>query len=65
MAGLSRLEIRKIYEELDLRAEFLKELVNRKILDYFKVWEAIKKTYEISLEDALAKLRRGSLKLTG
>jgi flagellar protein FlaI len=61
MAGLSRLEIRKIYEELDLRAEFLRELVNRKILDYFKVWEAVRKTHEIPLEDALAKLRRGSL----
>jgi len=61
MAGLSRLEIKRIYEELDLRAEFLRELVNRKILDYFKVWEAVKKTYEIPLEDALAKLRRGSL----
>ena len=61
LAGLSRLEMRKIYEELDLRAEFLRELANRKILDYFKVWEAVRKTYEIPLEDALAKLRRGSL----
>ena len=61
MAGLSRLEIGKIYEELDLRAQFLRELVNRRILDYFDVWEAIKKTYEMPLEEALSRLKRGTL----
>ena len=61
MRGLSRLEMRKIYEELEMRAEYLRELVRRKIFNYYDVWKAIVKTHELGLEEAFKRLRKGSL----
>lgn len=61
MRGISRRNISLIYEELELRARFLRELVNKGILDYFDVYRAIVKTYEIGLEEAYARLIKGDL----
>ncbi len=59
--GLSRLEIKKVYEELELRAAFLRESVKRGIMDYFDFWEAVKRTYEMPLEEAVEALKNGVL----
>jgi flagellar protein FlaI len=61
MRGISRRNIKVIYDELELRAEFLRELVHKKVFNYFDVWKAIVRTYELGVERALEKLRRGSL----
>lgn len=59
--GISRLEMRKIYEELEMRAEYLRELVKRKIFNYYDVWRAIVKKHELGLEEALKRLKKGRL----
>ncbi|ADM28443.1 type II secretion system protein E [Ignisphaera aggregans DSM 17230] len=61
MRGISRVNMKKIYDELDLRAQFLRTLVEKKIFNYFDVWKAIVKTYELGIETALRRLERGSL----
>ncbi|MEM1541814.1 MAG: type II/IV secretion system ATPase subunit [Ignisphaera sp.] len=61
MRGISRINMRQIYEELNMRARFLDLMVKKKILNYFDVWNTIIKTYEIGLETALNRLERGSL----
>lgn len=61
MKGISKLEMRKIYEELDMRAEFLRELTRRKVYNYYDVWKAIIKKHELGLEEALSKLKKGRL----
>lgn len=61
MRGISRRDINFIYEELELRARFLRLLVNKNILDYYDVFKAIAKTYELGLEEAYKRLLRGDL----
>jgi len=61
MRGISKRDIKLIYEELDLRAKYLKLLVERNILDYYDVFKAVVKTYEIGLEEAYKRLLRGEL----
>ncbi|MEM1916867.1 MAG: type II/IV secretion system ATPase subunit, partial [Ignisphaera sp.] len=61
MRGISRINMRQIYEELNMRAQFLDLMVKKKIFNYFDVWNTIIKTYEIGLETALKRLERGSL----
>ncbi|MCS7112083.1 MAG: type II/IV secretion system ATPase subunit [Ignisphaera sp.] len=61
MKGVSRINMNKIYEELHTRASFMRELVNRKILNYFDVWKAVVKAYELGVERALEKLQKGTL----
>lgn len=61
MRGISRRDIKLIYEELDLRARFLKLLVEKNIVDYSKVFKAIVKTYQLGLEEAYRKLRNDTL----
>lgn len=61
MRGISRRDIRLIYEELELRARFLRHLVEKNVLDYFDVYKAIVKTYELGLEEAYRRLTRGDL----
>jgi len=61
MRGISRVNMKKIYDELDLRAQFLRTLVEKKIFNYFDVWGAVVKTYELGIETALRRLERGSL----
>lgn len=38
MKGISKYHIRKIYEELEIRAQILKYMLELKILDYSEVW---------------------------
>lgn len=61
MRGISRINMNRIYEELYTRARFLRELVNRKVMNYFDVWKAIVKAYEMGVERALEKLQKGTL----
>lgn len=61
MRGISRRDINLIYEELELRAKFLGLLVEKNILDYYDVYRAIVKTYELGLEEAYRRLDRGDL----
>ncbi|MEL9940834.1 MAG: type II/IV secretion system ATPase subunit [Ignisphaera sp.] len=61
MRGISRTQMRKIYDEIEQRAYFLRLLVEKKIFNYFDVWNAIIKTYEIGLDTAIKRLERGSL----
>jgi|GEM_PF-130520 len=63
MKGISRRDIKLIYEELDLRAKYLRLLVDRNIVDYFKVFKAIVKAYQLGVEEAYKKLLRGDLML--
>ena len=61
MRGISRRDIKFIYDELELRARFLRHLVEKNILDYFDVYKAVVKTYELGLEEAYRRLMRGEL----
>ena len=64
MRGLSRRDYGLIYDELDLRAAFLRELVNRKVFDYFQVFKAVVRAESVGVERALAELRSGRLDLS-
>jgi len=64
MRGLPRRDYRLIYDELDMRAAFLRELVNRKVFDYFQVFKAVVKAESLGVERALAELRAGRLELS-
>ncbi len=61
MRGISRKNIKLIYEELDLRAKFLRTLADKNIVNYYDVYKAIVKTYELGLEEAYKRLVRGDL----
>ena len=45
--GIPRREMKLIYRELDLRAEIIRELVNKKVFDYYKVFGVVSKIYNI------------------
>lgn len=51
--GISRREIKRLYDEIDLRARFLNLLVEQKIFNYFDVWKIISKTYEYGIENLM------------
>jgi len=51
--GLEGRNIRKIYDELEMRAEILKKMVDYKIFDYYDVWKVISKIYDLPIEDAV------------
>jgi len=59
--GLSRRNMHKIYKELKVRARILQKLTDLGILNYYDVWDSIKKISQIGLERALARLERGRL----
>ncbi|MEM1828198.1 MAG: type II/IV secretion system ATPase subunit, partial [Desulfurococcaceae archaeon] len=61
MRGISRKDINLIYEELELRAKYIRLLVERNILDYFDVYKAIVRTYDLGLEEAYRRLLKGEL----
>ncbi len=52
MRGLSSREVRKIYGELNRRAEFLQSLTGMGILSYRKVYQAVSAAYKFGLEEA-------------
>jgi len=47
MRGIPRREIKLIYEELDLRAKILRELVKRNITDYYQVFKIFAKIFMV------------------
>ncbi|MEB3860572.1 MAG: Flp pilus assembly complex ATPase component TadA, partial [Desulfurococcales archaeon] len=61
MRGIPRRRIGEIYEELELRAEFLRLLVEKGVLDYFEVYKAIVKAYSLGIEEAYRLLRQDRL----
>lgn len=63
MRGISKRDISVIYDELELRAAYLRELVKRKVFEYPKVFKAIVMADRLGVEEALRRLRSGSLAL--
>ncbi len=61
MKGIPKSRIKEIYDELELRKAFLEELIKRKVFNYWKVWKAVVKADELGVEEALRRLREGSL----
>ncbi|MEM0506700.1 MAG: type II/IV secretion system ATPase subunit [Thermosphaera sp.] len=61
MRGIPRRDIRLIYDELELRARYLRLLAEKNILDYNDVYKAIVKAYELGLEEAYKRLMKGEL----
>jgi len=54
MRGISRRQLKLIYEELDLRAQILKEMKEKNIVDYYDVFRLLAKIYNIVNEEAKA-----------
>jgi hypothetical protein len=61
MRGIPRSRVKEVYDELELRASFINELVEKKVFDYWDVWRAIIKAGEVGVEKALDLLRKGAL----
>ncbi|MEB3760682.1 MAG: type II/IV secretion system ATPase subunit [Desulfurococcales archaeon] len=61
MRGLTKREMKIIYDELEMRAAYLRELVNRKIFEYPKVFKAIVYADRVGIETALKRIRQGQL----
>jgi flagellar protein FlaI len=59
MRGIPQRQMKKIYEELFMREEILRQMSKLGIVNYYDVWRVIKKIRIIGLETALKKLRRG------
>ncbi|MDT7861984.1 MAG: type II/IV secretion system ATPase subunit [Saccharolobus sp.] len=55
--GIDRKNIGILYDELNLRSEFLKLLVEKKIFNYFDVWAYILKARQLGLEEAIRYVR--------
>ncbi len=58
MKGISGYEIKKIYEELELRAKILDFMVKLEIFDYYEVWRNLSWIYSVGLEQAYHKYRK-------
>lgn len=58
MKGISGYEIKKIYEELELRAKILDFMVKLEIFDYYEVWQNLTWIYNVGLEQAYHKYRK-------
>jgi len=61
MRGISRINMNKIYEELEMRARFLRLLAEKKVFNYLDVWKTVVRAYELGIEEALRRLERGTL----
>ncbi len=59
MKGIGRRELKKIYADLEMRAELLSTLTRLNITDYLHVWRVIKYTYNTSVEEALRQISLG------
>ncbi|GAY26471.1 archaeal flagellar protein FlaI [Desulfurococcaceae archaeon AG1] len=59
--GIPRSQIKRIYDELALRARFLDLLAKNKVTSYWSVWKAIRATYTQPLEDLVRSLEEGDL----
>ena len=58
MKGISGFEIKKIYEELELRAKILDFMVKLGIFDYYEVWQNLTWIHNVGLENAYHKYRK-------
>ena len=58
MRGLSGYEIRRIYEELQMRARILEFMLMLGITDYWEVWKNLKWIYGVGIEKAYHRYRR-------
>ncbi|MEM2068477.1 MAG: type II/IV secretion system ATPase subunit [Nitrososphaerota archaeon] len=59
MKGIGRRDLKKIYVDLEMRAELLSTLARLNILDYFHIWRVIKYTYNRSVEETLERISLG------
>lgn len=59
MKGIGRRDLRKIYVDLEMRAELLSMLARLNIVDYFHVWKVIKYTYNKGIEETLELISLG------
>ena len=60
MRGISRRQLKLIYEELELRAQILGEMVNKNIINYYDVFRLLAKIYNIVDEKAKGKEKEGT-----
>ncbi|MCH4815375.1 MAG: type II/IV secretion system ATPase subunit [Saccharolobus sp.] len=51
--GIERRNIGILYDELNLRAEFLKILISKKIFNYFEVWNQILRARQFGIEEEI------------
>lgn len=61
MRGLPRSRIIEIYEELDLRKQYLDLLVEKRVFEYPRVFKAIIYADMVGLENAIRNLREGKV----
>lgn len=61
MRGISKRDVKIIYDELEVRAAYLRELVRQKVFEYPKVFKAIVTADRLGVEEALRRLRSGQL----
>ncbi|MEM2663103.1 MAG: ATPase, T2SS/T4P/T4SS family, partial [Metallosphaera sp.] len=54
--GIDRRNMNLLYDELNLRAQFIKTLVEKKIFNYFDVWNWILKSRQMGLEEAIRQI---------
>ncbi|MCX8192350.1 MAG: type II/IV secretion system ATPase subunit [Nitrososphaeria archaeon] len=59
MKGIGRRELKKIYRELEMRAELFNVLARLGVTDYYQVWRVIKYVYNASVEEALDRISSG------
>ncbi|AOL16984.1 flagellar protein FlaI [Sulfolobus sp. A20] len=55
--GIDRKNINILYDELNLKAEFLKLLVEKKVFNYFDVWSYILKARQVGIEEVVKYVR--------
>ena len=65
MKGISKYELKKIYEELELRAKILEYMLKLGILDYYEVWRNLVWIHNVGVEEAYEKLRQQVLSKHG
>ena len=53
--GISRRDLKLIYDELELRAQILREMVKKDITDYYDVFRIVARVYNIVEETAKGK----------
>lgn len=63
MRGISKKDIKIIYDELDMRARYLRLLAEKNIVEYPKVFKAIVSADRLGIEKALKLLEEGKLEL--
>jgi len=63
MRGLPKSRVSEIYDELEMRREYIQLLVDKKVFEYEKVFKAVVYASQVGIERALRELRSGSLLL--